>query len=108
MTAPSRVSTPPASRTGPVAAPTGSRLGGREEPPGDEPKVREQHVRRATRVHLGDALEEHREDDHEQEWREDRPRVAEVRLLVPGPEIPLGDAAHHLTGPDELADGATE
>ena len=82
--------------------------GRREERPGQDPEVGEQRIRRPAGIDIGHRLEEHREDDHEDEGRQDRPAEAERSLLVPRPQLPLGERPDELSRAPDLADGRNE
>ena len=84
-----------------LTAPFDDRAG--EERPREQADVGEQRVRDAGRVDVGDPLEEHREHDHHQERRDQGPGEADARLLVPGPQLALGEHDDQLPPAPQLA-----
>lgn len=69
----------------------------RKERPREKSGKDEEGVRDSVRRDPGKPAEEEREDDHHEEWLDDRPENTECRLLVPEPDVPQRE------GTDELA-----
>ncbi len=82
--------------------------GRREEAPRDQADVGEQRVGHVARLEGGQPLEEHGEDHHEHQRRDDRPGEAEDGLLVAGPQVPLHERAGELAVGVDLPDRAQQ